>query len=104
MRLLAVLLLALAQPAAALTYLVPPVPQPGFCSVTSRPQLGIPDRSLVFCRWPGADVTGDGQAEIVELRLLLKRDGSPDCARSTWTVLDLTRERQQAVFVGRVCP
>jgi hypothetical protein len=102
MKLLAALL-ALVQPAAALTYLVPPVPQPGFCSVTSRPELGIPDRSLVFCRWPGADVTGDGRPEVVELRLLLRRDGSPDCARSAWTVLDTTRERQQAVLVGRVC-
>lgn len=104
MKLVALLLsLALAAPAAAFNRLIPPAGAPGFCAVTPRPELGIPDRSLVVCRWPVGDYTGDGVAEVAELTLLLNRQGGPDCSRSKYSILDVTRSRHQALLIAGAC-
>lgn len=69
----------------------------GFCRVTPRPELGIPGRSLIVCRWTGNDETGDGIAEVIEAVFLLNRKGDVDCPRSQINVLDITRPRQQLI-------
>lgn len=82
----------------AATTVIPPAPHPGFCTA-SRWQ----HRDVVGCRWPGADQTGDGVPEIVELRLVFRPVGGIDCSRSFVIVLDPTRERNQAISVTRAC-
>jgi len=99
------LLLSLAAPAGSSTQLAGPT---GFCTFTSRAELrrttGIAGRSMVTCRYPGPDVTGDGVLEVIEMVALVKRSGAVDCARSTIAVLDVTLERRQAVAVTPACP
>lgn len=82
---------------------VPTYAPNGFCRVTPRDETGIPDRSLVVCRWVGTDETGDGAPEIVEAVYLLNRKGGVDCARSYINILDPTKARHNLVRWSPAC-
>jgi hypothetical protein len=70
----------------------------GFCRATPRGELwGIPNRSLLVCRYNGVDETGDGVPEVVENVLYLNPRGDVDCGRSVVNILDVTRPRQQLI-------
>lgn len=75
----------------------------GFCTVSSRREVGLNGRSLVVCRYPGSDVTGDGTPEVIEQILVLKRNGKLDCRGSHVVTLDVTIPRHQAISILPAC-
>ena len=94
--------LVLATTATASTQVVGPGAT-GFCTVSTRREVGLAGRSLVVCRYNTVDLTGDGTPEVIEQVLVLKRNGGLDCERSFVNTLDVTRDRHQAIFVKSAC-
>lgn len=75
----------------------------GWCSVISKGELNLGEKSAVICYWQGTDETGDGVPESVQAVIVLGPNGGPRCDLSQVNILDPTKARHNLVRWYRAC-
>lgn len=82
------------------TYVIGPT---GWCTVISRGELDLGDKSAVICYYQGVDETGDGVPESVQMVIVLGSAGGVRCDLSHVNILDPTKSRGNLVRWYRTC-